>query len=74
MGLRAYSLYLWNWPLTILFGTIGVVAPLLTILVGELSFRLFEAPVLRRGRLRGRTLALNPVDSHALVDLRPDDR
>jgi peptidoglycan/LPS O-acetylase OafA/YrhL len=74
MGLRAYSLYLWNWPMTILFGSIGAVAPLLTIAVGEVSFRLFEAPVLRRGRLRGRTLALNSVDSHALVDLRPGDR
>jgi peptidoglycan/LPS O-acetylase OafA/YrhL len=48
-GLRAYSLYLWNWPMTILFGTVGFVAPLLTVLVGELSFRLLEAPVLNRG-------------------------
>ena len=57
IGLRAYSLYLWNWPMTILFGSIGAIAPLLTILVGEVSFRLFEAPVLRRGRRRSRTLA-----------------
>jgi peptidoglycan/LPS O-acetylase OafA/YrhL len=52
VGLRAYSLYLWNWPMTILFGSIGLLAPLLTILIGEVSFRLLEAPVLRRGRLR----------------------
>ena len=49
IGLRAYSLYLWNWPMTILFGSIGFVAPLLTVLVGEFSFRVLEAPVLRRG-------------------------
>jgi len=52
IGLRAYSLYLWNWPMTLLFGSIGAVAPLMTLLVGEASFRLLEAPVLRRGRMR----------------------
>jgi peptidoglycan/LPS O-acetylase OafA/YrhL len=51
-GLRAYSLYLWNWPATILFGSFGAIAPLMTVLMGEVSFRLFEAPVLRRGRSR----------------------
>lgn len=51
-GLRAYSLYLWNWPMVLLFGTIPGLAVLLTILVGELSFRLFEGPVLRRGGIR----------------------
>jgi peptidoglycan/LPS O-acetylase OafA/YrhL len=74
MGLRAYSLYLWNWPMTILFGSIGALAPLLTILVGEVSFRLFEAPVLRRGRRRGRTLATSPVRPGTAVGLMPDDR
>ena len=49
IGLRAYSLYLWNWPMTLLFGSIGALAPLLTILVGEISYRLLEAPVLHRG-------------------------
>jgi peptidoglycan/LPS O-acetylase OafA/YrhL len=57
IGLRAYSLYLWNWPMTLLFGSIGAVAPLMTILVGEASFRLLEAPVLRRGRMRAGVLA-----------------
>ena len=52
IGLRAYSLYLWNWPMTILFGSVGAVAPLMTVVVGELSYRLLEAPVLARGRAR----------------------
>ncbi len=51
-GLRAYSLYLWNWPMVLLFGSIPGLAVLLTVLVGELSFRLLEAPVLRRGGVR----------------------
>jgi peptidoglycan/LPS O-acetylase OafA/YrhL len=50
IGLRAYSLYLWNWPMTLLFGSIGFLAPLLTVLVGEVSYRLLEAPFLSRGR------------------------
>jgi peptidoglycan/LPS O-acetylase OafA/YrhL len=57
-GLRAYSLYLWNWPMVLLFGAIPGLAVLLTILVGELSFRLFEAPVLRRGGIRAPVPAL----------------
>jgi peptidoglycan/LPS O-acetylase OafA/YrhL len=52
LGLRAYSLYLWNWPMTLLFGSIGPLAPALTVLIGEVSFRLLEAPVLK-GRGRG---------------------
>ena len=59
LGLRAYSLYLWNWPMTILFGSIGAVAPLLTFLAGEASFRLLEAPVLHRGR--GRSASASPA-------------
>jgi len=51
-GLRAYSLYLWNWPMTILFGSLVLIAPLLTILLGEVSFRLLEAPVMGRQRMR----------------------
>jgi peptidoglycan/LPS O-acetylase OafA/YrhL len=61
IGLRAYSLYLWNWPMTILFGSVGAIAPLMTILIGELSFRLLEAPVLHRGRGAARTPALVAV-------------
>ena len=74
MGLRAYSLYLWNWPMTILFGSIGVVAPLLTFVAGEVSFRLFEAPVLRRGRQRGRTPAPVAAGPVAAIVLTPHDR
>jgi peptidoglycan/LPS O-acetylase OafA/YrhL len=58
IGLRAYSLYLWNWPMTLLFGPIGVLGPLMTVLVAEVSYRLLEAPVLRRG---GRRLAVAPM-------------
>lgn len=52
VGLRAYSLYLWNWPMTLLFGTLGPLAPIMTVAVGELSYRLLEAPVLHRGGRR----------------------
>jgi peptidoglycan/LPS O-acetylase OafA/YrhL len=73
VGLRAYSLYLWNWPMTILFGSVFLVAPLLTIVVGELSFRLLEAPVLHRGRMRHATAAPGAAVSAAgpLPDLVP---
>jgi peptidoglycan/LPS O-acetylase OafA/YrhL len=47
VGLRAYSLYLWNWPATLLFGP-GIVAPLVTVAVAEISYRLLEKPFLRR--------------------------
>jgi peptidoglycan/LPS O-acetylase OafA/YrhL len=49
IGRRAYSLYLWNWPMTLLFGSMGPLAPLLTVLVAEVSYRLLEAPILLRG-------------------------
>jgi peptidoglycan/LPS O-acetylase OafA/YrhL len=52
IGLRAYSLYLWNWPMTLMFGTVGAIAPLLTVVVSEISYRLLEKPVLHRGGRR----------------------
>ena len=52
IGLRAYSLYLWNWPMTLMFGTVGAIAPLLTVVVAEISYRLLEKPVLHRGGSR----------------------
>jgi peptidoglycan/LPS O-acetylase OafA/YrhL len=55
IGLRAYSLYLWNWPMTLLFGSIGVLGPVMTILFAEVSYRLLEAPVLHRGGHRRTT-------------------
>jgi len=66
VGLRAYSLYLWNWPMTILFGSIALVAPLMTVVIGELSFRLLEAPLLHRGRTRHHSAVANPVDALAV--------
>jgi peptidoglycan/LPS O-acetylase OafA/YrhL len=51
-GRRAYSLYLWNWPMTLLFGERSIVAVAMTILVAEISYRLLEAPVMRRGGRR----------------------
>ncbi len=44
IGRRAYSLYLWNWPLTLLLGAPGFVA---TILVAEASYRFAERPFMR---------------------------
>jgi peptidoglycan/LPS O-acetylase OafA/YrhL len=52
LGLRAYSLYLWNTPMTLLFGSVAFLGPLMTFLVAELSYRLLEVPVLRRGGSR----------------------
>ncbi len=52
VGLRAYSLYLWNTPMNLLFGPLSIVTPVLTFALGEVSFRLFEVPVLRRGGAR----------------------
>ena len=49
IGRRAYSLYLWNWPMTVLFGSLDPIAPVVTILVAEVSYRLLEAPVMHRG-------------------------
>ena len=44
IGRRAYSLYLWNWPLTLLFGPVGF---FLTIPVAEVSYRVAERPFMR---------------------------
>jgi peptidoglycan/LPS O-acetylase OafA/YrhL len=52
IGLRAYSLYLWNYPMSLLFGPIGILGPVMTVLVAEISYRLLEAPVLHRGGRR----------------------
>jgi peptidoglycan/LPS O-acetylase OafA/YrhL len=55
VGRRAYSLYLWSWPLVALLG--GPIALPLTILAAELSYRFVERPVLARfhDRLRSRS-------------------
>ena len=44
IGRRAYALYLWDWPLTILFGSVGGLA---AIAVATLSYRLVERPLVR---------------------------
>ncbi len=55
IGKRAYSLYLWNWPMVILLGpVIGTVA---TGAVAEMSYRIVERPVIRWARSRERTEA-----------------
>ena len=45
IGRRAYGLYLWNWPMAILFGPVGA---FLTFLVAAISYRLVERPLTRR--------------------------
>jgi peptidoglycan/LPS O-acetylase OafA/YrhL len=47
MGKRAYGLYLWNWPLAILFGPLAIP---LTFVAAETSWRLVELPINRRRR------------------------
>jgi peptidoglycan/LPS O-acetylase OafA/YrhL len=54
IGRRAYGLYLWNWPLTILFGPL---AAILTFPAAELSYRLIERPIMRRAATSRAALA-----------------
>jgi len=63
IGMRAYSLYLWNWPMALLFGSLPVLALLMTVLTAEISYRLLEAPVIHRGGRRDavRTVIPAPV-------------
>ena len=65
VGLRAYSLYLWDWPMTLLLGAAGPLAPLMTVVVGEISYRLLEAPVLRRGGRRAAAIRTGRVAAPA---------
>lgn len=48
-GKRAYSLYLWNWPMTLALGPVGGL--IATFAVAELSYRLVERPIVARVRL-----------------------
>ena len=50
IGRRAYSLYLWSWPLVVLVG--GPLALPLTIAVAELSYRFIERPIRDRFHAR----------------------
>jgi peptidoglycan/LPS O-acetylase OafA/YrhL/lysophospholipase L1-like esterase len=56
IGRRAYSLYLWNWPLTLLFGPAGF---FLTIPVAEVSYRIAERPFMRARPPMTRTVSTN---------------
>jgi len=50
LGRRAYSLYLWSWPIVLLAG--GPAALPLTLIAAELSYRLVERPVINRYHAR----------------------
>jgi peptidoglycan/LPS O-acetylase OafA/YrhL len=47
LGKRAYSLYLWSTPSTVLLGPAGAI---LTFVAAELSYRFVERPFLRHGQ------------------------
>lgn len=60
VGKRAYSLYLWSWPMTILLGPIGGLAG--TIVLGEASYRWIEPLLRQRSHKRGvELLELVPI-------------
>jgi peptidoglycan/LPS O-acetylase OafA/YrhL len=62
IGRRAYGLYLWNWPLTILLGAWAIPA---TFVAAEVSFRLVERPLMSWSIGRSRR---QPVASSAQGD------
>jgi peptidoglycan/LPS O-acetylase OafA/YrhL len=65
MGKRAYGLYLWNWPLAILFGPLAIP---LTFVAAEVSWRLVELPInRRRERPSGEAVAPEMVIQPATV-------
>lgn len=61
LGRRAYSLYLWNWPLVLLLGPI--VGTALTFVAAELSYRLLERPITDWARRWTRDRATAPAGS-----------
>lgn len=56
-GKRAYSLYLWNWPMTLAVGPVGGL--IATFALAELSYRLVERPIVARVR-QARALVTPP--------------
>lgn len=67
LGRRAYSLYLWSWPLTMILG--GAVALPVTLGIAEGSFRLIERPVLER--FRRRTMPRPVVSANGALGTQP---
>ena len=75
IGRRAYSLYLWHWPVFVLLRwTLGFEAPatqlgglLLTFVLAELSWRCIEQPLRHSSRLR--SASAWPVVAGGLVSL-----
>ncbi len=64
IGRRAYGLYLWNWPLTILLGPLAVP---MTFVVAEVSYRFLERPVLRlKSRLAAAPVIVIPPQPFSL--------
>jgi peptidoglycan/LPS O-acetylase OafA/YrhL len=63
LGRRAYGIYLWNWPLTLLVGPLAIP---LSLVAAELSYRFVERPALRLKARIGvptrpwRTIPLSP--------------
>lgn len=63
LGLRSYSIYLWHWPVFILFKwTVGLEGPLnaaaassLAVALGALSYRLIENPIRHAPAVRRQT-------------------
>ncbi len=58
LGSRSYGIYLWHWPILVGFGVAGhahkpplriVVGVLVSLVVAELSYRVVEMPIRRRG-------------------------
>jgi peptidoglycan/LPS O-acetylase OafA/YrhL len=58
LGSRSYGLYLWHWPILVGFGVAGnankpplriVLGVVVSLVVAELSYRLVEMPIRRRG-------------------------
>ena len=68
IGKRSYGLYLWSWPIFVIFGaTDGEVQPfvaamIVTVVVTEASYRFLETPV-RTGEFRagGGTVRRSPT-------------
>jgi peptidoglycan/LPS O-acetylase OafA/YrhL len=61
LGRRAYSLYLWSWPLTMILG--GVLALPLAVGAAEVSYRCVERPLVNRFRPRFAGRRITPTVS-----------